>query len=105
MPSNDHLALISVSLPLPTVRLTQSFLLCVSGCRPPCCQQLCLILLLQALQIHTQAVGVQSGVPGSLQEAGGQVVHSSLPLCFWITMMFGLEQQNHTISAIYPALR
>lgn len=88
MPSNHHQMLISISLPLPTVRLSQSFFLCVSGR----CLQLCRVLLLQAFQIHTQAVGVQSGVPGSLQEAGGQVIRSSLLLCFWITMMFGLEQ-------------
>lgn len=92
MPSNHHQMLINVSLPLPTVRLSQSFFLCVSGRCLPCCLQLCRVLLLQAFQIHTQAVGVQSGVPGSLQEAGGQVIRSSLLLCFWITMMFGLEQ-------------
>lgn len=44
--------LISVSLPLPTVRLSQSFFLFVDGHRLPCCQHLCLKLLLQALQIH-----------------------------------------------------
>lgn len=92
MPSNGDQTLISVSLPLPAVRLTQSFLLCVNGRWLPCCLQICLILLLQALQIHTQAVWVQSGVPGSLQEAGGQVVHGSLPLRFRITVMFGLEE-------------
>lgn len=75
-----------------TVKLSQSFILCVSRRWLPRCQQFCLVLLLQAFQIHSQAVGVQSGVPGSLQEVGGQVVHCSLPLCLWITLMFGLGQ-------------
>lgn len=92
MPSNDDQALTSVSLPLPTVRLSQSFLLSVRGLRLPCCLQLSLKLLPQALKIHTQAVRVQSGVSGGLQEASGQVVHSFLPQCFWIALMFGLER-------------
>lgn len=82
---------IRVGQPLPTVGLSQSFLLCVNGRCLLDCLQFCLILLLQAFQIHTQAVGVQSGVPGSLQQAGGQVVNSSMLLRFWITLMFGLE--------------
>lgn len=95
------------SLPLPA-RLSQSFLLHVYGCWQHCGLQLCLILLPQALQIRTQTVSVQFGVSGSLQEAGGQVVYSSLLLCFRITVMFSLENNNKTqleyCVCVYPAL-
>lgn len=76
----------------PLLLLCQPFLL-PSGHWLPCCLQFSLILFLKALQIHSQAVRVQPGVPGSLQESVGQVVLGSLLQCFWITTVSGLEKK------------
>lgn len=79
------------SHPLTSLSSSDSFFLCLHGHRLSYDLQLCFIVSLQALQIDAQAVRVQPGVPGCLQEPSGQVVHCSLPLRFRITVVLGLS--------------